>query len=171
MNVLDHFSVPFKGLKNGVHAYKFDIDDAFFAAYENAYINKGRLEGSLSLDKRSDLAVATLVIRGKVELPCDRCLKDLYLDVKGDSILHIKFGVSDEEYDEVLFIDPEASHINFADFVYDCVCLSLPMVRVHEDESLCDPDMIAKLHANKSTVKVENVFAALQGLNLKEEEE
>jgi uncharacterized protein len=171
MNVLDHFSIPYKGLKSGVHEFKFDIDNAFFGAYENAYVTKGSLIGDLTLDKRSDLAIATLVINGKVELPCDRCLSEFSLDLEGESTLHIKFGSTDEEYDEVLFIDPEASHINFADFVYDSVCLSLPMIRTHELESECDPIMIAKLNENKNPIKVESVWSALHGINLKGEEE
>lgn len=169
MNVLDHFSVPFKGLKNGLHHFKFDIDDAFFGAFENAYVSKGKLTGNLKLDKRPDLAIADLALEGNVETPCDRCLKDFLLPVEGSYTLHIKTGHSDEEYDEVIFVDAEESHINFATFVYDCVCLSLPMTKVHESEQDCDPEMIARLNASKPSSKVESVWTALTGINLKED--
>ena len=29
MKVLDHFSIPYQGLKNGMHTFHFQVDDAF----------------------------------------------------------------------------------------------------------------------------------------------
>ena len=35
MTLLDHFSVPYKGLKSGLHKLTFDIDTAFFQEFDS----------------------------------------------------------------------------------------------------------------------------------------
>jgi uncharacterized protein len=169
MNVLDHFSIPYKGLKIGIHHFKFDVDTPFFKAFENAYISDGKLIGYLELDKRPDLVIADLKIVGSVTAQCDRCLDDFDLMIEGEFKLHVKFSKVEEEQEEVIFIDPDSSHINFSKFVYDSICLSTPMVKYHDNEEDCNPVMIKKLNENKPESKVESVWNILDGINLKAE--
>ncbi|HMP28334.1 MAG TPA: DUF177 domain-containing protein [Saprospiraceae bacterium] len=169
MNVLDHFSIPYKGLKIGIHHFKFEVDTPFFETFEKAYVTAGNLIGLLELDKRSDLAIASLNIKGEVYVPCDRCLDQLDYPIDGDFKLHIKFSKVEEEQDEVIFIDPDSSHINFAKFVYDSICLSVPLVKYHEYEDDCNPEIIKKLNESRPTSKVESGWNILDGLNLKED--
>jgi len=169
MNVLDHFSVPYKGLKAGLHHFKFEVDGPFFNAFENPFVEDGNLIGLLELDKRSDLAIANLDITGTVKVPCDRCLDEFDYSIEGNFTLHVKFSKIEEEQDEVIFVDPDSSHINFAKFVYDSICLSIPMVKYHANEEECNPEMIERLNASKPESKVESVWNILDGINLKNE--
>ena len=167
MNVLDHFSIPYKGLKIGVHHFKFDVDKSFFEAFDTSYINNGQLSATLSLDKRSDMAIADIDLKGTIVATCDRCLEEFDLPVNGEFTLHIKFAKIEEEQDEVIFIDPDSSHINFAKFVYDSICLSKPLVNYHENEQDCDQDMIKKLNENRPESKVEGFWNILNEINIK----
>jgi uncharacterized protein len=167
MNVLDHFSIPFKGLKIGVHTFKFEVDQPFFKSFNNAYINDGKLSADLILDKRSDLTIADISFIGTVVVTCDRCLEEFDLPLDGNFRLHIKFSKVEEEQDEVIFIDPESSHINFAKFIYDSICISIPVVNYHESIEECNPEMIKKLNESKPDSKVESVWNILDGINLK----
>lgn len=169
MNVLDHFSIPYKGLKIGIHHFKFEVDRPFFKSFEKAYVNDGSLIGHLELDKRPDLMIANLNISGAVTVPCDRCLDDFDLSIEGDFRLHIKFSKVEEEHEEVIFIDPDSSHINFSKFVYDSICLSIPMVKYHENEEDCNPEVIKKLNESRPQSKVESVWNILDGINLNDE--
>lgn len=170
MNVLDHFSIPHKGLKDGIHHFTFDIDDAFFAAFENPYVEAGKLEGKLEFDKRPDLAIANLIVNGIVSVPCDRCLSNFELEIASDDVLHVKVGEEREEEDEVLFISADDAHINFAKFVYDSICLTLPMVKMHENTADCDPEVIAKLNQNTTKVEGLGIWGSLAALGFDEEE-
>lgn len=148
MNVLDHFSIPYKGLKNGAHRFIFEVDDAFFATFENSYVQGGDLKVELDLDKRPDLAIAAFQVEGEVKVNCDRCLQQFERSVEGDFLLHIKTGLPDPDQDEVLFIDPETSSINFATYIYECISLLLPIAIVHEDIKDCDQEMLSRFTSN-----------------------
>ena len=146
MNVLDHFSIPYQGLKNGMHQFRFDVDDDFFDTFEKPFVEKGRLEVLMNFDKRPSLSVAEFSISGRVEVRCDRCLQEFMLDIASEFILHIKFGDPQLNEDEVMFIETEASIINFADYIYECICLSVPMVNTHDDLDECDQDVVSRLY-------------------------
>lgn len=166
MNVLDHFSVPYLGLKNGIHQITFEVDDSFFHAFENSYVEGGKLKVELSLDKRPDLAVADFIFDGEVRVNCDRCLQSFDYPIAGDAKLHVKVGSQDPDQDEVLFIDQETSIINFASYIYECICLLLPMSITHEDIEDCDPVMIAKLNKTNNDAANNDVWNSLKGLDL-----
>jgi uncharacterized metal-binding protein YceD (DUF177 family) len=141
-------------LKNGLHNIKFDVNDAFFHEFEQSPIINGDFEVNLELDKRPDLSIAKFSFEGVAHLICDRCLSPCDLAVEGEYTLHIKFGETQIDEDEVMFIDVEQSHINFAQFIYESICLSLPIILAHEDENDCDQEMISKM--TKISDEVEN---------------
>ena len=62
MEVLDHFSIHFIGLKVGLHQLKFEVDNAFFTEYENSQVKKGKVAITLELDKRSHMAILDFIL-------------------------------------------------------------------------------------------------------------
>lgn len=167
MKVLDHFSIPYKGLKNGAHRFVFEVDDAFFAAFENSYVAGGKIAAELEFDKRPDLAIATFGVQGKVRVSCDRCLQEFDKEVEGDFTLHVKTGLPDPDQDEVMFIDPETSVINFGTYLYESISLLLPMSIVHDNIGDCDPDIVSKMsgRADDEEKKMGNIWDSLKGLD------
>jgi uncharacterized protein len=165
MKVLEHFSIPYIGLKSGMHSFLFEVDDDFFENFEDSPIQKGKLQIKLQLDKRPDMAIASFDCQGYVVTACDRCLLDFELPIDFEFMLHIKYGEEDLDEDEVIYIDTETSKINFAQFIYEWIILSLPMIKVHQDEKNCDPIMIEKLNGNKADNNEEsNIFSALKNI-------
>lgn len=167
MKVLDHFDVPYLGLKNGFHTFQFEVDDSFFGQFEGSLVKKGQFKVKLELDKRPDMGIADLVCDGSVTLPCDRCLSDFSLPINTEMQVHIKFGEVIVENEEVLYITPETSKVNFAQFIYEIVTVSLPMIKTHDDIKECDQDVVKKLLIpEEEEEKQENIWGALRNLNL-----
>ena len=164
MKVLEHFSIPYQGLKNGMHTFRFIVDEGFFESFETSFVTKGSFDVALEFDKRPDMSIAVFHCEGKVTVPCDRCLVEFELPVITDFTLHIKYGENDPNEDEVIFIDTETSKINFAQYIYEWICISLPMVRMHEDISDCDPEVIRKLSGDQEETK-DSVWSSLNKLN------
>ncbi len=162
MNVLDHFSIPYQGLKNGMHTFHFNVDEGFFKSFEDSFISSGVFEVEMELDKRPDMAIAIFNCDGHVVLPCDRCLLDFDLPVSLDFTIHIKYGEPTNADDEVLFISTETSHVNFAQHIYEWVCISLPMVRTHDDMKDCDPVIIKKLKESSEDNNEDGVWSSLK---------
>jgi uncharacterized metal-binding protein YceD (DUF177 family) len=162
MDPLIQFRIPVKGLHNGPHDYSFDIDDAFFGAFEASPIQKGSIELTLSLDKRPDMLVLEFIFSGTVRTECDRCLAEIDLPVADEQRLLVKYSLEEVESDDpdVLFIHPESQQLNVAPFIYDYVLLSMPLIKAFDCENEpirpCNQEMLDYLarqqdEAEKST--------------------
>ncbi len=146
MEVLDHFSIPFIGLKVGLHQLKFEVDDSFFAEYENSLVKQGELTVTLDLDKRSHMAVLDFSLEGTVITDCDRCMEDINLPINGEYTLHAKYSEQDmEPTDEIIYIHPRLDRLNVAQFIYEYIHLSIPMMKTCESDpnASCNEEVLS----------------------------
>lgn len=148
MDFLDIFSLPFSGMKDGIHRFDFDIDRNFFKAFDNLPVEDGNLKVELEVDKRAQHSILNFDIKGTVATQCDRCLADIGLPVEGKQTLHIKVGKGVED-DEVIFVPEETIRINISQYIYEFICLSIPAIKVFDCASLvpkpCDTVVLSKL--------------------------
>ena len=107
------FVISVKGLKPGRSHLDWHADGQFFASFENSEIKDADLDIAVDIDNDEFEIVVECRIQGTVTVICDRCLEDLVLPV----------STSFEE-DETLDLNQD---------IYDFVCLSLPMRKVHPD--------------------------------------
>jgi len=134
MKILDHFSIPFKGLGNGMHSIEFSVNDSFFKAFENAQIDNGQFTVNLELEKKFDHSELFFDIEGFTKTTCDRCMEPISLPVRGSYKLLLKVSEDEESTDEILFISPETSTVNLAQVIYEYICLSLPLTKIYDCE-------------------------------------
>ncbi len=173
MEVLDHFSIPFIGLKVGLHQLKFEVDNLFFAEYENSLVKKGKLTINLDLDKRSHMAVLEFSLKGTVVTDCDRCMEDIVLPIQGNHILHAKYSEEDmEPTDEIIYIHPRLDRLNVAQYIYEYIHLSIPMMKTCESDpnASCNEDILSlfeqEAEDDGGEVKTNPMWDALNDLNL-----
>lgn len=150
MNYLSQYTLPFSGLSEGKHQFDFTADDRFFAEFETSEVEKGELMIQVELEKRSTYLSLTFLIKGTVELVCDRCLENFNYTVESNRKLLVKFSEKQiEDEAELIYLHPNDFQVEIAQYIYEFVILSLPIRRVHPDgengETLCDPVMIKKL--------------------------
>jgi uncharacterized protein len=149
MSILDHFSLPYQGMKDGSYEYHFDVDDAFFAAFESSPISRGNLGVNLIVDKRPNLSVMKFDILGYINAPCDRCLADIKLPLKANFQLLVKVGDSENNEDDVIYFSPDQPALKLAVPIYEMIVLSMPISNVYgcEKEALppCNNDILEKL--------------------------
>ena len=107
------FVISVKGLKPGRSHLDWHADGQFFASFENSEIKDADLDIAVDIDNDEFEIAVECRIQGTVTVICDRCLEDLVLPV----------STSFEE-DETLDLNQD---------IYDFVCLSLPMRKVHPD--------------------------------------
>src|SRR5678816_2170770 len=83
-------------------------------------------------------------------LPCDRCGELMDLDIEGYNELTVKFGPeATEESEDVIVLSVKEYELNVAQFIYEYVCLLVPMRHVHEEDQngniACNPDTLKQL--------------------------
>ena len=136
MDPLITYSIPVKGLHNGIHQFEFQIDRFFFENFENSPVADSDITVELEFDKRSDMYVLEFSLAGTVRTQCDRCAADINLPVSDTQRLLVKFSEEEEpEEAEVIFINPEAQQLNVAKYIYEYICLAIPLIRVYDCEN------------------------------------
>ena len=136
MDPLITYSIPVKGLHNGIHQFEFQIDRFFFKNFENSPVAESDIQLKLELDKSSDMYVLQFDLEGTVHTQCDRCAADIDLPVADSQRLLVKFSLEEQpEEAEVVYINPETPQLNVAKYIYEYICLAIPLFKVYDCEN------------------------------------
>jgi len=152
---LNTYSIHFKGLKVGKPSFIFEVDKKFFDEFEEGEIKQGQLQVDVILTKQSQMLDLNISINGSAEVVCDRCLDSFYLPISYRGSLFVKFGEEKaEDADEIIVLTNDDNEINLAQYIYESICLSLPLQRYHGMNGLkekCNKEMIKKLKSHLSS--------------------
>lgn len=140
-------------MSEGKHEFEYNLDNKFFELIDGTVeIRKGKLKVGLVLKNTSSTFDLSFDINGSVQVPCDRCLDDISMEVSTKNKLIVKFGAEyTEESDEIVVIPEEDGEINIAWFLFEFIALSLPMKHVHP-AGQCNKAMSTKLNKHRATV-------------------
>ena len=135
MQALTHFSLPIKGLENGIHEYQFSVSDEFFKQFEDSLIKKGSFDLNLEVEKRSNHIEVEFDIEGSIETDCDRCNAKIDLPVEGIHKLIIKFSTEEISTDEEVWkVSFETESLDLSKAINEFVILSMPIVKTYDCE-------------------------------------
>lgn len=123
------FVVRLIDLKPGVTLQEWHADGKFFEDFGNSEILGADIQVSARISYRGVTADVACEIKGSVTVACDRCLENLDLPVETSF---------EESY------VPEGAELDLGQDVYDYVCISLPLKRVHPDQG-CNQETVGYL--------------------------
>jgi uncharacterized metal-binding protein YceD (DUF177 family) len=147
----DLYKVDLKGMQQDVRKYEYLLDNLFFANIGGEDVQKGKINVSLTVDKKESMYHFTFQINGTVAISCDRCLDDMDYPIETSARLFVKFGKDyAEESDEIVVVPETEGFINIAWFLYEFVALAIPIKHVHAPGK-CNKQMSSKL--KKHTAK------------------
>ena len=149
--------IPLNGWAAGERKFRSHADLEFFQAFDNTEILDADVDVEIRVVKKERKVEADLHLSGTVTVSCDRCLEPLAVPVEANP-------------SEVLKPESLAEDWDLSQAVYDYICLSLPLQRVHP-EGECNPDTVRFLgHQEREDEEAEaeeganSPFAALKGL-------
>ena len=159
MNNRGEYSVRISGLKDGVHEFRFDIGNSFFKRLDYPDISGGSIHIIVKLEKKPGILTLTFLLKGAVNIVCDRCLDEFSQDITVNETMYVKFGEDDGEINEnIITVRQEEHEIIIDQFLLEFIILALPLKRIHPDqedgESGCNKEMMDKL--KEHLVKEEN---------------
>ena len=144
------FTIPVSGIKDGHHAFEFEINKEFFDLFEDSEIKEGELNAFARIEKSSSHLDLDIEISGKVRICCDRCLEMFDHPVKCINGLLVRFGHDKDDSNPGIVTIPRDEHeLDLKQYIYEFIHLALPIQRIHPDDdegmSTCDPLMLQKL--------------------------
>ena len=141
----NEFLIPVSGLALGVHRFKFDIKDDFFADMDYSEVKQADVTVDLEVLREELMMTLNFHVEGKVLGPCDRCADEFFIPIQSDQVFYIKFGAEGvEESDDVVVVPAEEHAYDVRSLIYEYIILSIPMYRVHP-EGECNPEVLAML--------------------------
>ena len=155
---MSNLIIPLNDWAAGERKFHSHVGLEFFQTFDNTEILDASVEVDVCVRKEGLRKVkADLHLQGTVTVPCDRCLEPIDIPVEANEMLDA------EKEEELLTADGE---LDLRQAVYDFVCLSLPIQRVHP-EGACNPDTVRFLgHPGQKDEEAapSSPFAALKGL-------
>jgi uncharacterized metal-binding protein YceD (DUF177 family) len=153
------YTIAYASLPLGKHEFDFRVDRNFFARFEGSELSEGEAEVHVEADKLNDFMRLQVSIDGEIQVVCDRCLDEFFIPVEFDGEAIVNFDSSraeageDEDFlseeEEVFNMRAGDTELDFAQYIYESICLSLPLQRLHPDDenghSTCNKAMLAKL--------------------------
>jgi len=145
---LKQFSIPFTGLKLGVHQFDYELDDRFFNAFEYSLIKSGNLKVDLELDKQETMLILKFKVLGTVNLDCDKCLAEFAYPVNLYERQIVKFAEDELESDdeEIITLNRKDTEIDISAPLYEMINVAVPYIKNCEQaDKACDQEMIDRL--------------------------
>jgi len=159
------FVLPIGSLKEGNHHYKFEVDDSFFANFEDSIIEKANLEIELELKKRASLLELHFDLKGHIETQCDRCLETLNWAIEDEQLMLVKYSENLEDDLEVSYIPFGSQELNVSTYIYEFAHLNIPMVKTHEDvEEDCPVDLESYMEDEDEQENQSSIWDSLKDL-------
>lgn len=147
---LNTFKIQFHSYEIGVHEMVFDVNDSFFAFFEDSEISQAQVKVTVKMTKSERQMQFDLHLSGGIEVVCDRCLDTFKQSLDSGFTFYGKFGDGNSEDElDVIWIPRGDHEIDLAGYIYEHIVLSLPIKKIHPDNedglSACNPDMLDKL--------------------------
>ena len=173
MESFDQYTISIKDLEIGKHHFDFHVTDDFFENFDNSEFHKGDIQVDIYLYKESRLITIEFCISGSIETACDRCLENFDLNLNSTNTLYFRFGDQHtEQSHDLIVIKNEDQRIELAQYIYEFICLSVPIKRVHPDDengrSTCNKNMLSELedHQPDAEGKMDPRWAILKNIDL-----
>lgn len=150
MKGLEDYIIPLLGQKTGEQKFEYKIDKAFIEAFDESEILDSEVNADVFLIRNNQTFEFGFKLKGKMHIPCGRCLEPMKLKVKHKAKLVVKLGDRYEEInDELLMVREEDGDFDLAPILYEFLKLSIPIRNVHK-EGECDPNMMNILNQYSS---------------------
>jgi len=153
------FSVPFSGLKQGKHEFKYVVNNEFFESFGYTEFNDANVNLQVLLNKMSTMLEFELQAEGTINIDCDLTSEPYDQEINSELELVVKFGEEFNDDDDEILIIPHGEHqVNIAQYVYEMLVLAVPQKRIHpgvEDGTL-DSEVLKRLEDLQPKEKKEN---------------
>ena len=158
------FDIPFVGLKQGKHHFKFEVGKTFFDDFPFSIIEGGNLIAEVELDKKETIMISNFIIHGNVKVVCSRCNEHANIDLNDSMINYYKFGTETEEDENLFILSSDEYKINVAQQIYELITVALPTSPKHKKGD-CNTEMVELIKKYQSKEENEDIDPRWEKLN------
>jgi uncharacterized metal-binding protein YceD (DUF177 family) len=170
-DIFKEYKIPHAGLKKEVHEFSYELDESFFANFENALINKCNIQVNIKFDKRHEPYTIEVDMDGTIWSECDRCTASIPLSIHTSFIIYVKYTydetLKETEDVEIIYIAKDDMDIDITQFLYDYAHLSIPVHKICDkpgETEYCDQEIVRLLEQKTTDNSTDPRWAGLDKL-------
>ena len=151
MLISDRLNIDLKALAEDRMEFGLLLDDEYFSGLDEAEIEHGKVNASVSIRKATDDEFAlSLSIDGVVTVACDLCIDDMEQPIDGEASFIVKLGTEPSEDDGLIVVDENQGILSLGWLIYETIVLAIPIKHVHAPGK-CNAAMTKKLEELSAT--------------------
>ncbi|MFN8282551.1 MAG: DUF177 domain-containing protein [Chitinophagales bacterium] len=162
-DLLKEYKIPHAGLKKEIHEFAFELDEKFFAHFENSIINKCDIQVNITLDKRHEPYIIDVDLDGTIFSDCDKCTATIPVTIHSSFTIYVKYtfdeAMKDMEDIEIIHISKDEQYIDITQFLYDYAHLSIPIHKICDNPGkteYCDQEILTLLEKKQQEEEIDN---------------
>ena len=145
---LKEYTIPFVGLKQGLHQFEYRIDNTFFTHFEYDEFNASTVKVDLEFNKKTTMLELLFKATGTINVNCDLTNEPFDLPIENEILHVVKFGSEyNDENVELLIIPHGEYEVNVQQYIYELIVLAIPAKKVHPgvENGTLKSDILEKL--------------------------
>lgn len=146
------FDIKLNILTIGLHEFNFKVNKTFFTRHINDEIIDADVEVLLQISKKETMYMLDFTLNGSLTLQCDICLDNMEYLIQTEEKLILKTinESLEQDYDNIVFINPQDQIYNIEQIIYEVLYAQIPMRKTHEEKNqACNQEFISWLNQNK----------------------
>ncbi len=131
------YKIPVQRMAEGVHTIQLEIQKEFIEQQKIEEMQDMQVKVVVEFTKRLQLHTMVISLHGWVQVPCDRCLESLQVQISNTSSFVVKQSTSHEELsesEEVIFYSHDQTELDISHILYEIIMVSMPLKKVHDDK-------------------------------------
>lgn len=151
------YSLNLAQLSLGKQEESFELTRSFFEHFDFGLSQNGQVQATLQIHKYEHHLDVNYVLKGAVEVACDRCLEPYLQPLDAEHRLIYSFDPDQKFHDtEVIQVNDDLAPLPIAQELYDFTQISLPLRRVPDPEiHRCDPQVLEVLGIDADGNRIE----------------
>ena len=143
------FKLPLRGLTFGTKEFSYQLSEDFFNETGASEVHRASVAATLKVvHEHEGIYELHFAFKGELQIPCDRCLDLMPLEVDTTWQIRVKYGPRyDDSCDDVLMVPESWRELDLQPLMRDTVLLTIPIKHVHP-EGGCNEQMMAQLSSH-----------------------
>ncbi len=167
-----HYHLEIKSLSLGKYCLDFHLDDKFFIESGFPFEIGADISAQVDINRQSANTELKVFLKGKILVPCDRCLSDMVLDVDSNQTMNLKLDTNNNLLNsDELELDYNEGILNLVPLFNEEILINIPIKKVHK-EGECNKEMLdifnkysKKQEINKENSEIDPRWAALKNIS------
>ncbi len=153
MNYLEQYTIPVKGINEGVHNFEFDLNKKFFEHFEILDVKNADVKVKIELTYKNGNYTFKIKITGFVSLICDVCLDEYKQTINSYNVLYANENNNENADfdDDFIQISDMSNKVNISEEIYEFIVLNIPLKHQHplddKGQRTCNPEMLERIES------------------------